>query len=166
MKLIGFGANLASKYGSPEQTLFKALEVLRSHDVEILRVSSLWLSAPVPVSDQPWYHNGVAIINASHDPRYLLKVLKSIEKDFGRVSLKRNDARVLDLDILAYDDVVMREDHLMIPHPRMHERAFVLYPLHEIAPEWVHPVLNLSVGQMMGMIGADQDIRKKERDVA
>lgn len=166
MKLIGFGANLPSKYGSPEDTLFKALDDLRTHDIHVLRVSSLWLSAPVPVSDQPWYHNGVAIIETSHDPSSLLNILKSMEKDFGRMSLKRNAARVLDMDILAYDDVVLNEDHLMIPHPRMHERAFVLYPLHEIAPEWSHPVLHLRAGQMMKMIGSDQDIRKKERDVA
>ncbi|MEM7680063.1 MAG: 2-amino-4-hydroxy-6-hydroxymethyldihydropteridine diphosphokinase [Pseudomonadota bacterium] len=166
MKLIGFGANLSSKYGTPEQTIQKALESLEAHEVRVVRQSSLWLSAPVPISDQPWYHNGVAIIETSHDPSKLLKLLKNIEKDFGRMSLKRNASRVLDLDILVFDDVVMSEERLTIPHPRMHERAFVLYPLQELLPDWSHSTLDRSVAQMIEMIPEGQDIKKMESKVA
>ena len=162
MKLIAFGANLSSDFGTPEQTLYKALEVLPARGVGVLRVSSLWLSAHVPISDQPWYHNGVAEIDASFDPHGLLKVLKSIEEEFGRVTRERNAARVLDLDILAFDDVVMDGDSLQIPHPRAHERAFVLYPLNEIAPDWVHPVSGLTPSQMIADLPEGQEIKKKE----
>lgn len=166
MKLIAFGSNLSSQYGDPEQTLYKAFEVLEARGVRILSCSSLWLSAPVPVSDQPWYHNGVVEFCTSFDPFSLLKLLKNIENEFGRVPLKRNDARPLDLDVLSYDDRVLHGDVLQIPHPRMHERAFVLYPLREVAPDWTHPVLNLSVDQMIDMMPSGQKIEKKEVCVA
>ena len=163
MILISFVANLPSRYGSPLQTLQAAIKQLdvRS-DINIVSVSDIYLTAPVPVSDQPWYHNGVLSVETDLAPRQLLAVLQSVEAEFGRERGERNAARVLDLDILAYNDEILDEEGLILPHPRMSSRAFVLYPLRDVAPLWRHPVSLEGVGAMIAGLPADQDIRKVE----
>jgi 2-amino-4-hydroxy-6-hydroxymethyldihydropteridine diphosphokinase len=93
------------------------------------------------VSDQPKYRNAIISVSASVEARELLGVLKSIEVDFGRISAVKNAARILDLDLIAYEQEIIDEPDLAVPHPRMHLREFVLAPLCEIEPQWVHPVL-------------------------
>lgn len=167
MILLGLGANLPSAYGAPEQTLKAAIDLLAGRDdMSVLAMSSIWLTAPVPISDQPWYHNAVIQIETELEPRALLSLLKGVEADFGREYAERNAPRVIDMDILAYHDVVYSSAVLNVPHPRMHERAFVLYPLQEVAKDWVHPVLTLSVSQLMQGLPADQEIKRLEKRVA
>ena len=135
MILIGLGANLPSPAGPPSETLKAALKMLEREGVRIVRHSRWYTSAPEPVSDQPWYTNGVARVHTAQTPATLLATLLRVEHAFGRnrAGGARNEARTLDLDLLAYDDVVQREDAaagaLTLPHPRMHARAFVLVPL-------------------------------------
>ncbi len=148
MIFIALGANLPSIYGSPEETLHKSIEAIEARGIKILLRSSVWLSAPVPVSDQPWYRNAVIAVSTVLSPLSLMQELHSIESDFGRVRGMRNAARVLDLDLIAYGDDIVDEG-VNIPHPRAHERAFVLRPLYEISPNWVHPVLKLGVGDLI-----------------
>lgn len=163
MILIAFGANLPSRYGSPLQTLQAAIKQLDARsDVHVLSVSDIYLTAPVPVSDQPWYHNGVLSVETDLSPRALLSVLQSVEAEFGRERGERNAARVLDLDILAYNDEILDEEGLVLPHPRMSERAFVLYPLRDVAPLWRHPVSMEGVEAMITTLPADQEIQKVE----
>lgn len=166
MILIALGANLPSRFGTPEDTLKAARLELEARGLRVVLASDVWLSAPVPVSDQPWYRNAAACVETDLTPMVLLKLLKGVERDFGRVSAQRNAARVLDLDILAYDDVVMDDKACILPHPRLHERAFVLYPLQQIAPDWWHPVLKVSVSQMIENIPAGQEIQKLEGKAA
>ena len=158
MILIGLGANIAGQYGSPEQALRAACSTLSSCGLELLAVSRVWLSAPVPISAQPWYHNAVISVETALSSGDLLCLLKNVEKDFGRIQAVRNAPRVLDLDILSYHDDVSVCADLMIPHPRMHERAFVLYPLRDVAPNWVHPILNLSVDALIENLPPEQEI--------
>lgn len=158
MILIALGANLPSRFGSPEETLVAAEAELARRGVSVLKSSHIWLSAPVPVSDQPWYRNSVIAAQCALSPQDLLKILKEIEVDFGRAQDVRNAPRVLDLDIIAYDDGVMEGNGCVIPHPRAHERAFVLYPLREVAQAWVHPVTGLSVNTMIEALPAGQEI--------
>lgn len=166
MILIALGANLPSRFGTPEDTLKAArLEVERC-GVRVLQCSDVWLTAPVPVSDQPWYRNAVMVVETDLAPRALLKLLKEIERDFGRMLAARNAARVLDLDILAYGDVVLNDEVCCLPHPRLHERAFVLYPLRQVAVDWRHPVLGLSVDAMIARLPEEQVIEKLEGRVA
>lgn len=166
MILIALGTNLPSRFGTPEDTLKAArLEVAR-RGVRVLQCSDVWLTAPVPVSDQPWYRNAVMVVETDLAPRALLKLLKEIERDFGRDSAERNASRVLDLDILAYGDVVLNDEVCCLPHPRLHERAFVLYPLREVAAEWRHPVLGLCVEAMIERLPTGQAIEKLEGRVA
>ncbi|MDG4719607.1 MULTISPECIES: 2-amino-4-hydroxy-6-hydroxymethyldihydropteridine diphosphokinase [Thalassospira] len=162
--LIAFGANLPTdEYGAPAQTLKAALQRLsRDGDISIDLVSSFYETAPVPISDQPWYVNGVARISTGLSAHDLLERLHEVEAEFGRVRRERNAARVIDLDLIAYGrDLVREEGGIQVPHPRMAERAFVLLPLRDVANDWVHPVLLRSVDYLIADLPADQQIRKQ-----
>ncbi len=158
---VAFGANLPSRrHGSPAATCLAALTALETKGVKILRRSAFYESAPVPISDQPWYVNGVAEVATALDPAGLLAVLHEIERDFGRERRELNAARVMDLDIVSYGRLVREDPPPILPHPRMADRAFVLLPLLEIAPGWVHPVLGLSVEELVSRLPAGQQIRR------
>ena len=136
---IGLGANLDHpEHGSPLETCTAALAALSARGVTVVAVSRWFKSAPVPESDQPWFVNGVAQVETDRDAADLLAVLHEIEADFGRVRGEPNAARTLDLDLLDFHGQVA--DHPALPHPRMMDRAFVLFPLYAIAPDWTHPV--------------------------
>lgn len=151
MILVALGANLPSKLGSPRETLEHALRSLAQEGGEIVARSRFYRSSPVPKSDQPDYLNAVVAIKCELDPPALLGKLGAIETHFGRQRGAPNAARPLDLDLIAYDDVI-RDVAPILPHPRMHDRAFVLLPLAEIAPDWVHPRLRLSVAALIGAL--------------
>jgi 2-amino-4-hydroxy-6-hydroxymethyldihydropteridine diphosphokinase len=129
---VGLGANI----GDPEEQIRGALDALgRIAETRVARASSLWRSAPVGYAAQPDFVNAVAELETGQAPRALLEALLAIEKRFGRERGFANAPRTLDLDLLLYGDRVLSEQGLQVPHPRMHERAFVLAPLVEIAPE-------------------------------
>ncbi len=155
MIAIGLGANLNSIHGTPEQALKKCPELFKQHDINVTAYSSIWKSAPVPLSDQPWYHNAVCLVKTSLNPENLLNRLAVIEEKAGRVRDIRNEPRVLDLDILFYHDKIM-DNGLTLPHPRMHDRAFVLYPLQELVPDWLHPKLRKPLDQMISELPEQQ----------
>lgn len=144
MILIAFGANLSSTLGSPQQTYHALPDWLAKQGIEVIQASSLYETAPVPASDQPNYMNAVLRVDTALTPEELLTALMKIEEALGRKRSVLNAARGIDLDLLAYNACVIDEGHLKLPHPRMHQRRFVLDPLLEIAPQWVHPVLNQS----------------------
>ncbi|HXP73158.1 MAG TPA: 2-amino-4-hydroxy-6-hydroxymethyldihydropteridine diphosphokinase [Stellaceae bacterium] len=147
MILIGLGANLASlEFGAPPRSLEAALSLMAEHGLRTVARSRWYRSAPVPPSDQSWFVNGVVAVETTLEPAAVLEILHEIEARFGRVRREKNAARVLDLDLLAYDDRVSGEGEApILPHPRLHERAFVLRPLAEIAPDWRHPRLGSAV---------------------
>ncbi len=159
MILVALGANLPSSFGAPQETLAEARREMAVRGLRILCHSRTWLTAPVPVSDQPWYHNEVAAIETGLPPFGVMQILQGIEQDFGRVRGARNEARLLDLDLLAYHDEVMNESFLTLPHPRLQERAFVLRPLQEVAPDWIHPVLGRNVETLIRVLPPDQEVR-------
>lgn len=149
MILIGLGGNLHSpEHGAPQATLQAALDLLQGDGVETVCRSGWYHSPPVPASDQPWFVNAVARVQTALDPESLLRLLHEVEARLGRRRRVRWEARVVDLDLLCYGDRIWRADSgssLTLPHPRMHQRAFVLVPLAEIAPGWRHPMLCRSV---------------------
>ncbi|MCZ4280186.1 2-amino-4-hydroxy-6-hydroxymethyldihydropteridine diphosphokinase [Kiloniella laminariae] len=159
MIIIALGANLDSpQYGLPLQTCLSALSRLEELGLEISKTSRWLKTAPVPVSDQPWYVNGVVEIKTDLSPEELLALLHRVEEEFGRVRSIVNAPRVIDLDLIAYNDFVSRPgDHLVVPHPRMHERAFVLLPLLDLDPDWQHPLLKKTARELSQALPADQE---------
>jgi len=128
---VGLGANL----GERERTLRRALELLDAvAGVEVAAVSELRETEPVGVHDQPRFLNGVARVETTLGPRELLDALLLVERALGRVRRERWGPRTVDLDLLVYGDLVVDEPGLTVPHPRLHERRFVLEPLAELAP--------------------------------
>jgi len=148
---IGMGANLASWAGTPEATLTAAALRLESLG-RLARRSSLYLTEPVGFVEQPRFVNAVAALETDLAPRELLDGLLAIEQEFGRDRAAGfvNGPRTLDLDILLFGDLQVSEPGLEIPHPRLAERAFVLIPLDEIAPEVVVPGFEKSAAQLLG----------------
>ena len=162
MILIAIGANLPSRFGTPVETIQAAIEALNDEGITTLKTSRIWLTAPVPVSDQPWYHNSVVAVQTDLDAFELLSLLHKIEASFGRVRYERNEPRILDLDLVAYNNDVIERPSLIVPHPRMHQRAFVLLPLQDIAPDWTHPITGDRLDDMIGDIPAGQLARPHE----
>ena len=158
MILIGLGSNLPSpRHGAPAETCAAALEALEGAGVAVRGVSRWYRSAPVPPSDQPWFVNGVAAVATALKPQALLEVLHGIERQFGRARRTRNEARIIDLDVLAYGERMSAPGEVpVLPHPRLAERAFVILPLAELAPAWRHPVSKLSAAELARRLPADQ----------
>jgi len=133
---IAFGANLSN----PRETLMKAVTALGEAGFLIDNLSSLWTSPAWPAgSDAPDYINAVIAARTTLEAPLLMQCLLEIEMRLGRVRSARNAPRVIDLDLIDYDGQVRTDPHCTLPHPRMTDRAFVLLPLQEIAPQWVHP---------------------------
>lgn len=147
---VALGSNLPGRAGSREANLDGAIEAMGALGTVVAR--SRWIETdPVGYVGQPAFLNGAALLHTTHLPEDLLQRLLSIEQDFGR---DRSHAiakgpRTLDLDLLFYDDVVLHRPELVLPHPAMAERRFVLEPLADIAPEWLHPVWKKTVREML-----------------
>lgn len=163
MIFLGLGGNLDCKtYGSPRRTCGAALEILAQKNIQIIAHSRWYKSAPVPVSDQPWFINGVVGVTTTLTPQDLVASVLEVESELGRRRSVPNAARTIDIDVLAYDDqIVSGQDQdvlsdVMIPHPRMHLRAFVLLPLADIAPDWVHPRTNVNISDLIKALPKDQ----------
>lgn len=161
MILIALGSNLPHpQIGPPAAVLDAALDDLIEAGVRVVRVSRYYASAPVPASDQPWFVNAVAEIACDLEPEELLQMLHRVEAAFGRDHGEVNAPRILDLDLLAYGgEITTPEEHLQLPHPRMAERAFVLLPLQDLAPDWRHPVSGESVREMAAALPEEQEIQ-------
>jgi 2-amino-4-hydroxy-6-hydroxymethyldihydropteridine diphosphokinase len=143
---IGIGANM----GRPAETCRTAVGKLAEiPGVRLLRSSSLYRTEPVGPSDQDWFINAVAEIRTGLPPGLLLKALKEIERRLGRTEGMKWGPRVIDLDILLYGQEVIREGELVIPHPEMHRRHFVLVPLCELASYAIHPAFGVSMSGLL-----------------
>lgn len=161
MILVALGANLPSRFGPPRATLEAALARLPEVGLAVAARSPWYLTAPVPASDQPDYVNGVAAVETGLDAAATLAALHAVEAEFGRVRTVANAPRAIDLDLIAYHGEVSAEAPVL-PHPRMHQRAFVLYPLADVAPGWVHPVSGRGVAELIADLPPGQGIRKAE----
>ena len=151
MILLGIGGNLSARDGMPALvTCRAAADALGTiPGLRLAGLSGWYESDPVPPSGQPPYVNGVARLEGAMDPAALLAVLHAIEARHGRTRSVPNAARTLDLDIIAIGRMVRAAPDPVLPHPRMHERAFVLRPLLDVAPDWQHPVLGVSARTLL-----------------
>jgi 2-amino-4-hydroxy-6-hydroxymethyldihydropteridine diphosphokinase len=149
---IGIGSNL----GDRRVIIRRAIDALNALDgVTVVAQSELYETEPVGGPPQPDYLNGVIGVDTSLSPQQLLDELLGIEHDLDRTRRAPNAPRTIDLDLLLYGDTVIDEEALRVPHPRMHERWFVLKPLADIAPDARHPTLNVTVHELLGRLPAD-----------
>lgn len=163
--LIALGANLPSPAGPPRRTCEAALAALAEAGTRVIHRSSWYRSAPVPASDQPWFVNGVAAIETALDPEALLALLHAVERRMGRdreTPSERWAARALDLDLLDYQGEIRATGAPILPHPRLAERAFVLLPLAEVAPDWRHPETGRRVADLIAALPPDGGIERLE----
>jgi len=159
---IGLGSNLRSPvHGAPREALTAAIRALEVAGFTIIRRSPWYESAPIPASDQPWFVNGVVEVHVDLTPAEMLDSLHRVERAFGRIRGAANAPRTLDLDLLDYAGRVSSgEIPPILPHPRLAERAFVLLPLADIAPDWIHPVTGRAVTALISALPPGQKIRK------
>lgn len=163
MILAGLGANLEYGGKTPVQNLEAAVAMLDEHrDVAVEACSPWYRTAPVGKVDQPDYINGVVRLSCSLEPLGLMRFLLDVETRFGRVRGERWGPRTMDLDLLDFDgqelDIEEPGVNLHLPHPRAHERAFVLRPLLDVAPEWQHPVLARKAADFLAELAGDQGV--------
>ncbi len=144
--IIGVGGNINSKDGiHPVEICNKAISSFQNYSIIVKKQSKWYNSEPIPKSDQPNFFNCVVIASTALNEYDLLKFLHKIEVEFGRRRNKINAPRSIDLDIIDYSNKVIKNKNLVIPHPRAHLRKFVMGPLAEINPDWIHPILKVNV---------------------
>jgi len=174
--LVALGGNVASHVGGPDQTLRAALARLVDLGLHVEAASRFYATPCFPVGSGPDYINSAAILSGGNDPHEVLTILHQVEAAFGRARDTRWGQRTLDLDLIAMGDIVLPDrdtfvtwrnlpldqqmtltpDHLILPHPRLQDRAFVLIPLAEIAPGWKHPISGLTVAEMAAALPEDE----------
>ncbi len=144
---VGLGSNVGNRI----QNLRQAIQMVRP-DIVVDRISPVYETSPVGFLDQRDFFNVVFEAHTSLTPEKTLEALTSIEKKLGRVASVRYGPRTIDLDLLFYDDAILHTAELTVPHPRLHERAFVLVPLSDIAPDFLHPVMRKTVRELCDML--------------
>jgi 2-amino-4-hydroxy-6-hydroxymethyldihydropteridine diphosphokinase len=145
---IGIGSNL----GDREKNCSRSVDFLEKNGIVIRQESSLYETIPWGLRDQPLFLNMVIKVETELKPQELLELLKNVEIEVGREKSSRWGPRIIDLDILLYDDIALNEETLTVPHPYLHKRDFALIPLCEIAPDVKHPVLQLTMRELLQML--------------
>lgn len=166
MILVGLGGNVSSpKHGNPKNTLTLALAKFAGYGVHLVAQSNWYVTQPFPMSEQPPFVNAVVSVHYSGTPIELLGILNKLEGSFGRVRGERWGPRAIDLDLLAFDECIVGWDRstpddtlktMVVPHPRLHLRRFVLDPITDFASEWTHPVLGLKTWEMINNLPSGQ----------
>ena len=151
--IIAVGGNLHSKNGiHPVEICQEAIKSLKSMSIIVEKQSSWYRSDPVPKSDQPKFFNSVLVASTTLNELDVLNSLHVIEKKFGRIRKNINEARIIDLDLIDYSSKIYDNKDIILPHPRAHLRRFVMEPLNEIDKYWIHPILKISVAEILNQL--------------
>lgn len=156
---IGFGSNIDDRLAHIQNAI---QNLSKTEEITLQKISSIYTTDPVGYETQAQFLNGVAAIQTTLPPLPLLHILKDIETTVGRKHRIRWGPREIDLDILIYGDLCLQTEKLVIPHPEMHLRRFVLVPLAEIAPDLVHPVFQETIQTLRNRLEDDKSVLKKE----
>lgn len=154
--------SLGSNLGNREGHLRDAIARL-SNCGRVIHPSSMYETQPVDVTEQPWFLNCTLALGTTHSPEQLMSELLRIEQDMGRERTHPKGPRTIDIDLLLYGDVILDSGRLIVPHPAMHRRRFVLEPLAEIAPEAQHPVLRKTIRELLESLPKGQIVRRVKR---
>jgi 2-amino-4-hydroxy-6-hydroxymethyldihydropteridine diphosphokinase len=154
--LISFGSNLGDKKENCKEAIRRILAV---KGITILRESSFYRTEPVGKTDQDWFVNGLISVETEIPPEELMDRLLSIERTMGRVRDVKWGPRIIDLDLISCGDTVMKTEKLTLPHPEIQNRAFVLVPIRQIEPKWVHPVTGKTAGEMLNELSEGQGVQ-------
>ena len=158
---LGLGSNLGDRQRYLNQA---AVSMAKIKETKLVWTSSVYETEPYGKPDQPKFLNAVAEIETSLEPNSLFEEVKGIEKQVGRTSSERWGPREIDIDVLMYDGLVFENDQVKVPHPELEKRRFVLVPLHEIAPDLVHPINGMTVTELAAAC-TDRTRRSEERRV-
>ncbi|GAB5496206.1 MAG: 2-amino-4-hydroxy-6-hydroxymethyldihydropteridine diphosphokinase [Phycisphaerales bacterium] len=148
-KLYTYAIAIGGNIGDSEAVVHAASDKIASTLLSDSITSPWYKTEPWGDEDQEWFTNGVIIGQSNVSPHYLLHKLQAIETEYGKSKETRWGARTLDLDILLIDNLVIEDDILIVPHPRLHLRNFVLYPMCDIAADWIHPILQKSMAELL-----------------
>ena len=144
--LIAIGSNL----GTPKKNCIEAIDIISSSPgIKTISKSSFYQTAPVGNTEQDWFINSVIKISTQLNPDILLAVLLEIESKMGRIRKEKWGPRIIDLDLLFYDNLIIKKKDLTLPHPEIQKRNFVLQPLNEIEENFIHPSLNKSINTLL-----------------
>ena len=155
--IIGIGGNLYSSNGlHPIEIGQQAIKAIKAMSINVEKQSNWYRSDPIPKSDQPKFFNSVIIAKTSLNELDVLKSLHKIEDNLGRLRKNRNEARVIDLDLIDYSSKILESENIKIPHPRAHLRRFVMEPLFEIEKNWVHPILKLNITDILSQLDTQE----------
>ena len=145
MIYLNIGSNLTSKEGGRKINILKAINHLKKLKLNIIKISSFYETPSYPNNADPKFINLCVKLESNLKASELINEIKNIEKKLGRVRLKKNEPRICDIDIIDFNGEIINNGKLEVPHPRLHLRNFVIYPLKEIEPNWVHPLFNKKI---------------------
>jgi 2-amino-4-hydroxy-6-hydroxymethyldihydropteridine diphosphokinase len=155
---INIGSNLDSKYGTKFKNISIAINLLIDSKVKIKKISNFYETPSYPNKKLPKFANIGLLAEYDLDHAKLIKEISLIEKKIGRVKSKKNDPRVCDIDIIDFNGLIKRNKLLKLPHPRSHARNFVLYPIKEIDPKWIHPISKKNVDFLINELSQNSRI--------
>ena len=155
---INIGSNLDSKYGTKFKNISIAINLLIDSKVKIKKISNFYETPSYPNKKLPKFANIGLLAEYDLDHTELIKKISLIKKKIGRVKSRRNDPRVCDIDIIDFNGLIKKNKLLKLPHPRSHSRNFVLYPIKEIDPKWIHPIFKKNVDFLINQLSQNSRI--------
>ena len=149
MIILSIGSNIDSIFGDRFLNIKKTIDLIRLYEIKIIKFSSFYETPSYPNSLKPKFINIALSVEFNKSPKELLKKIWIVEKKMGRIRHVKNDPRTCDIDIIDFNGLVINESNITLPHPEAHNRSFVMYPLMEIYPQWIHPLINKKIDDII-----------------